>query len=372
MRRFDFSTMTVGETGSGAACLLSREQRTTRKGDPYLILELGNRTGRATTKIWSESVEDWAALDVGAPVTIQAKVIEGWNGRPPELEIRAVTPLEADHPVSLELNPLSPVPREELERQFEELTGSITRTDASVLLDVVMRYELGGVPVKQRYFTAPAAMRVHHASIHGLAEHSIEVTKLALQLASVEPYAHQIDRDLLIVGGLLHDLGKIDEYAWDGVPIGIAPFGRLRSHLSRGAEIVGLAVAHSYALEAGVTSQEDLMAVQHVIESHHGEYGSVVPPRCPEALLIHIADLCSARLRVMLDAIETVPMDEESWVQPPGFKKEPVWHFLAAVDRSDAEEDDVVPIGGRRTAAEDLEGAQTAVYIPVGTGGNHG
>lgn len=371
MRRFDFSTMTVGGIGSGAACLLSREQRTTRKGDPYLILELGNRTGRATTKIWSESVEDWAGQEVGAPVRIEAKVVEGWNGRPPELEIQTFSPLEANHPVVLELNPLSPVPRKELEQEFDELVASITRTDASVLLDVVMRYEIDGVPVRERYFAAPAAMKVHHASIHGLAEHSIEVTRMALQLAAVEPYAQQIDQDLLIVGGLLHDLGKIDEYAWEGVPIGIAPFGRLRSHLSRGAEIVGLAIADSYALQAGVTSREDLMAVQHVIESHHGEYGSVVSPRCMEAMLIHVADLCSARLRVMLDAIETVPMDEDSWVQPPGWKKEPVWHLVSALDRSEPEEEDVVPIDGRRTAAEDVQ-AETAVYIPVGTGGTHG
>ena len=316
-------------------------------------------------------MDDWAELDVGAPVTIQATVVEGWNGRPPELEMQNFTPLEADHPVGLELNPLSPVPREELERQFELLTGSITRTAASVLLDVVMRYELDGVPIRERYFTAPAAMRVHHATIHGLAEHSIEVTKLALQLASVEPYAHQIDRDLLIAGGLLHDLGKIDEYVYNGVPIGIGSLGRLRSHLSRGAEIVGLAVAHSYALEAGVTSQEDLMAVQHVIESHHGEYGSVVPPRCMEAMLIHIADLCSARLRVMLDAIETVPMDEESWVQPPGFKREPVWHLLSALDRSQPDEADVVPIDKGRATPEG-EPSETAVYLPASVGGTHG
>jgi 3'-5' exoribonuclease len=331
MTRFDFDRMTVGETRSGTACLLSREERTTKKGAPYLVLELGNATGRAESRVWSEQVGDWNEISAGAPVFIEAEVIEGWRGRPPELSIRSVTALPVDHPVAVEINPLSPVPRERLEAEFDQLIGSIERPDAWVLLDVVMRHERNGVPLRELYFQAPAAAKKHHAVVHGLAWHSLEVARMALQLADVEPYANHVDRDLLIVGSLLHDIGKIDEYAYLGEPIAVSPFGRLRSHLSRGTEIVGLAVGQAYALEAGVTSLEDLWAVQHIIESHHAEYGSPTQPRCMEATLVHIADLCSARMRVMLDGIVSSLMDSEAWVQPAGWKREPVWHFASAL-----------------------------------------
>lgn len=332
MNRFDFGNMSVGETRSGPACLLSREERKTKTGAPYLVLELGNASGRAGSRVWSERVPDWHDIGAGAPVLIEGEVIEGWQGRPPELSIQSVSPLPGDHPISLEINPLSPVPREQLEAEYDELVQSIARVDTYVLIDVVMRYKLNGVTVRDLYFQAPAAAKIHHAVVHGLAWHSLEVARMALQLAAVEPYASYVNRDLLIVGSLLHDLGKIEEYAFMGEPIGVSSYGRLRSHLSRGAEIVGLAVANSYALEAGVTSQEDLLAVQHIIESHHTtDYGSPVQPRCMEAMLVHIADLCSARLRVMLDGIQSSPMDAEAWVQPPGYKREPVWHFASAL-----------------------------------------
>lgn len=363
--RFDFTNLRPGEMRSGAACLLSRQERTTRRGDPYLVLELGNSSGRAAARVWSEHVPHWEGLDAGAAVQLNAKVIEGWQGRPPELEVDRVLPLPEDHPIRLEVNPLSSVPREELERRFDALVDSIERPEPKVLVDVVMEHEHNGRPLRQMYFEAPAAMKHHHATISGLAEHSIEVAELAVRMASVGPYVHQLDRDVIIAGALLHDLGKVDEYQFGrGRPIATSGFGRLRSHLCRGSELVALAVADSYALPAGVLTLETVTAVQHIIESHHAEYGSVVQPQCMEAMIVHIADLCSARLRTMLDTIEAGTLDAEHWAPRRGWKQDPVWHLLSALDQSEVgKRNEHAPVPDIPAPAARVGPAECATYF---------
>jgi 23S rRNA maturation-related 3'-5' exoribonuclease YhaM len=283
--------------------------------------------------VWKERLPQWDGLMVGTPIEITAEVIPGWQGRAPELEVRTVTRLEA--PV-IEINPTSPIPLDELVRQFDRVVTSIERPEAAVLLDVVLRHERDGVSLWSLYTQAPAAARIHHSYTHGLLQHSLEVAEMCDRLALVEPYAQQIDRSSMLVAALVHDLGKIDEYTYGAAtPIAVAPHGRLRSHISRGAELVGAAVSKACALEAGVVDPVDVDLVQHVIETHHGDYpGSTTKPRCPEATIVHAADLCSARLAVMMRTIETVPLDADHWALPADWPRDPVWHRLSALDRS--------------------------------------
>jgi 3'-5' exoribonuclease len=335
MERFDLSELVPGTEARGATCIRSREERRTRGGKPYLIVELGNATGRSTARIWSEDLPAWDGIAPGDAVAIRARVKAGWRGGAPELEILSVEPLPDDHPVRLELNPHAPVAREALEERFDGLADSIQRSEARRLLHLVIERVR-----RDRYFGAPAAVSHHHAYIGGLAEHSIEVTELALALAATDPYAGLVDRDAIVVGGLLHDIGKVDEYEWEGVPIRISRAGRLRSHISRGAEIVAQAVMDAWAIEAGTVSELDLHHVQHVIESHHGqaEWGSPSPPRTLEAAIIHHADLASARLRPIADDLASAPADADHWLEPTGWRRGPVWAFGAAIAQECADQ----------------------------------
>ena len=333
MQRFDFTGLAPGSERRGAACVRSREARETKGGKEYLVLELGNATGAASARIWSESLPEWEDIPAGAAVDLHARVQAGWRGGAPELSVVSVKQLPDDHEVRLELNPHSPVSREELEARLTGLVESIRRPQARQLLDLV--FDCLG---RERFATAPAAVSHHHAYIGGLLEHSVEVAELAVAMASAERYASLIDRDMTIVGALLHDLGKLESYQWEGVPIRISRAGRLRSHVTRGAEIVAVAVSNGWAIESGAVSQADVDLLRHVIESHHGqsEWGSPTPPRCLEATVIHLADLASARLRAMADDLESAPADEEHWVDPPGWGRGPVWDFRSTAAEAEA------------------------------------
>lgn len=326
MERFDFTDLTVGSRMAGAACIETMDRRTTRTGKAYITATIRNATGQADAKAWTETVPQWDGLGPGDPVSVSARVEDGWRDGAPELVVEVIDRLPDDHPIALELHPISAVPRDQLVARFDRLVDAIARPEARILLDVVLDHRHDGVPVRDLFMTAPAAKMMHHSHLHGLLEHSCETAEAALQLAQVPPYREHVDESLVVVSALLHDVGKILEYEWGPrTPIGIGHHGRLRSHLCSGSELVALAVRGSYALPAGAVLEEDLMAVQHVIESHHGEYGSAVQPRFLEAMAVHLADMCSSKMRPMLDAILSEPTDSEGWVHPKGWKRHPVW-----------------------------------------------
>jgi 3'-5' exoribonuclease len=208
-----------------------------------------------------------------------------------------------------------------LTARFEALCAKLS-PPARDLLDAVID-KVG----QDDYSTAPAAQGHHHAYLRGLVEHSIEVGEIACRIAETEPYGSHIDRNALIVGALLHDVGKVHEYCWQGEPIRFSPEGRLRSHISRGPEIVALATAtnRNDLVDAGLNPRV-IEVVQHIQESHHGlrEWGSPVEPCTLEAVIVHIADLASARLRSMLDDLQSGMPNDAGWVMPPGFRKRPV------------------------------------------------
>jgi len=331
MQRFDLSNLQPGTEGKGAICLRERQDRQTRDGKPYLVLKVGNATGQSDARVWAEGLSAWEGIASGDALHIHARVKTGFRGGEPELEILSATPLPPDHPVRLELNPVCSIPREELRMRLHDLMYSIRRGSARWLLKYVLESDAVGY---ERYLTAPAAKMHHHAYIGGLAEHSLEVAYMALALADNEPYECLIDRDSVIAGAIVHDLGKLIEYEYEGTPIGISRRGRLRSHVSQGSEIVTWAMADTFALKTGMVLRSDYEHVCHVIESHHGqlEWGAPTPPRTLEAMLIHVADLASARLRPMADGLADGKRDAHHWAEPAGWKREPVWHLRAAIE----------------------------------------
>jgi 3'-5' exoribonuclease len=235
----DLHAPVIGRTVTGTVCLRQRETRVTSAGKPFLTLTLRNRSGAITATVWQEKMAPWEHLHPGTPLLITGTVKTGYKGGAPELEISRVEALPAGHPVALELNPICPEPLERLEARFAALTASLSPT-ALTLLDTVLDY-VG----RRAFFHCPAALAMHHAYIHGLLQHSVEVAELSLGIAThCAPVAEFIDHDALIVGALLHDIGKmVSEYEWDGVPIALSRDGRMTYHTVSGATTVAVAAA---------------------------------------------------------------------------------------------------------------------------------
>jgi 3'-5' exoribonuclease len=159
--------------------------------------------------------------------------------------------------------------------------------------------------VERLFKVAPAARSMHHAFRSGLLEHTVSVTRVAKMLA---PH-YNADVDLVVAGGLLHDLGKIWELEI-GPSIEYTDDGRLLGHLPMETLFVEQKMS-----ELERFPSETRRMLLHILLSHHGEfeYGSPRRPKTPEALLVHMVDNLDSKMAGMWEAITADGSEDEPW-----------------------------------------------------------
>jgi 3'-5' exoribonuclease len=159
----------------------------------------------------------------------------------------------------------------------------------------------------RRYADAPAARTMHHAYVSGLLQHSLALVSFCNQAADMYPV---VNRDLLVTGALLHDIGKVFSYE-TSPSFPITDDERLVGHITRGILLVENAARD---LEFPLDLMQELL---HLMVSNHGtvDWGSPIPPRTIEAVLLHFIDLLDSRARGFLDHITAEPGDAE-WSSP--------------------------------------------------------
>lgn len=153
------------------------------------------------------------------------------------------------------------------------------------------------------FLKSTAASNNHHVGVGGLLFHTISVAKLALDISSNYP---EVNRDMVLAGALLHDIGKIYSYT-SGPGFEYTDKGKLENHIVIGIQIL--------TKEIGMMENfpEDLeMILIHIVSSHHGalEFGSPVIPKIPEAVVVHFADEIDAKMRTLVDALN---ITETGW-----------------------------------------------------------
>ncbi len=319
---------TAGTVVEGVACLRAKQPKQDRNGGTYLVVDIGHREGSARLKIWASDAPQWADLNDGDALCLSLLGKPARGDWPPEWSVRSVQKLPADHPIRDDLLPPCPIPEADLTARWAALCTELS-PPAQTLLDVVLQH-VG----EDRYRRAAAAERMHHAvAPHGLWWHSIEVGEAALGLArSIGTYVDALSVDVLVLGALLHDVGKVLEYdVLAGVGIRRAAIAHARYHTTLGIQLVTEAVTLGRdTLEAAGTPRWLVDAVLHVIESHHAmkEWGSPTAPASREAWLLHLADMASAKLNALSDDLATaMPMDDDGWCRPTDSRHPPLQRF---------------------------------------------
>ncbi len=158
----------------------------------------------------------------------------------------------------------------------------------------------------------PGSMHRHQNYIGGLLEHTLNVAKLCNAMYAVHP---ALDRDLLLTGAVLHDIGKIREYAVT-TSIDISEEGMLIGHLVIGEQMVLDRIGKLENFPEVLR-----MKVAHIMLSHHGlnEYGSPKNPQFPEALAIYHADECDAKIDYCI-RLKKEAETEDPWIYTRDFK----------------------------------------------------
>ena len=157
-----------------------------------------------------------------------------------------------------------------------------------------------------RFCLAPAAKSMHHVYVGGLLEHSLAVADLA---AEISRRHHDVDRDLLVTGALLHDLGKTAELSYRR-SFDYTDDGKLLGHIMLGVEMVTEKIRHIEGFPA-----EKAVVLKHLLLSHHGQYdfGSPKRPKTLEAVILNMLDDLDAKISAVRLHLENDINGDQSW-----------------------------------------------------------
>jgi 3'-5' exoribonuclease len=286
----------------GVLVVREAELRSKRDGGQYLRLLLGDRTGCLPSNVWDDVAAASAIAAVGTAVHVSGCLrVSARYGA--ELKLRS---LRAAVPGTFDQSRLQDGPQRtaaQMEADLRELVATVQDRDLRGLLDAVFGAD---APAWTRYRSAPAAKRFHQAYRHGLLEHSLSVAQAVSAISATFP---GIDRDVAVTGALLHDVGKLDAYAFAGSAIEMTDAGKLQGEIPLGYYRVRRLIDEIEGFD-GRTAE----AVLHIILSHHGslEHGSPVVPCTREATLVHFCDNLGGRLG-SFDRLEKELPSGERW-----------------------------------------------------------
>lgn len=264
------------------ALITKCDQSKTNKGTPYLNMILEDQSGIIDAKFWNLTEEQANQYHVGMVVEATGDVILYRNA----LQFRVQRLEEQPDANITDYARSAPMRATDMQKEINELITSMHNETLKLITETILSRH------QKDYYSYPAAKRNHHNFVGGLAFHSLSMARLAVKIADQYEY---LDRDLLISGTLLHDVGKIVEFS-DPVLPEYTSEGNLLGHIS---------IMNTYidevAKELGKEKEECVLLLKHMILSHHGkqEFGSPVSPMIPEAEVLSIIDDLDARLFMM-------------------------------------------------------------------------
>ncbi len=275
----------VGERVQGTYAARNKSLASFRsKPGQYLSLTLADATGEIPARMWDNAEEAAALFEGGDAITVRG-VIEEYRGQK-QMVIEKLKLAEAEELEGAELLPSSNRDLAALRERLLEAIESIREPHLRALVEAFF----GDEEFMGRFCRAPGAKSLHHSHIGGLLEHTVGVVEVLETVARVHP---ELDRDLLIAGALLHDLGKVRELEC-GASIEYTDQGRLVGHTVLTDRMVSRAIADIEGFP-----QELADRLTHVLLSHHGqrEYGAPVLPMTAEACALHYADNLDAHVQ---------------------------------------------------------------------------
>lgn len=274
--------------------------RQTKYGVDFFAFEISDRSGSLPARQWEASPEQFASLR-DAPVVYVMGVVDEWQGEI-QLKVTRVEAVEASQDELRHLTQHTPYNTDslflELKRSFETLSNPYLRKMFEKVFakpDFVTRLK-----------EAPAASSYHHAYLGGLLEHIVSLLRVSEYVCRAYP---RLNRDFVMIGAFLHDIGKVEELSWER-GFHYTTRGQLLGHIAIGTLMVD---EWTRAIPGFPNDLRDELI--HLILAHHGlrEHGSPVLPCTPEALVVHFLDNLDGKLWSCYKAIDDTKSGTEEW-----------------------------------------------------------
>jgi len=284
-----------------------KQLRPNRNGQLYLQVEFADKSGSITGRMWNASDDDFNAFDDGDYVRVEGHTqLFSGNLQLIVTHVERVDPRTVDE---TEFRVLSGSDVARLEAELRAILGTIA---SPALTDLVTEL-LADDPLMAAFARAPAGVKHHHAYAGGLLDHVVNLLRLADRVAPLYP---ALDRDLLLVGVLVHDIGKTQELE-SRQGFSYTDVGQLLGHVLLGLEIVDAKIRAIEARTGQRFEPEAAVRVKHMIASHHGQYefGSPKLPMTLEAMALHHLDHLDAKMAGTIQLLQNEATAEDGWTQ---------------------------------------------------------
>src|ERR1700736_741876 len=280
--------------------VVSKQIKPKKSGEPYLALTLGDRSGQLEAKMWDNVEEVLNAFDQDDFLKVKGLVNKYKNRF--QLTVHKLRKLGESE---IEFSDYLPKTTRNINELWQTLRDFVASIRSPHLRSVVQAF-MADPEIAAAYRNAPAAKTLHHAYIGGLLDHVVSLFRSCDLMCRNYP---QINRDLLLSGAFLHDIGKIHELTYN----------RSFSYTTRG-QLLGHMIIELEMLQAKLALQpgfpEELkILLEHMIISHHGQYdfGSPKLPMFPEALMLHYLDDLDSKMEAMRAQFERGVEADGAW-----------------------------------------------------------
>jgi 3'-5' exoribonuclease len=282
-----------------------KQLRANRNGNLYLQLDLRDRSGSINARLWNAGEHIFRSFDTGDFVLARGKV-QLFQGAL-QIILSHVERMEGE---KVDLGDFLPHTEQDVSKLLDRLRSCLLRLGNPHLRALAECFFMDEDFVR-RFCRAPAGVRNHHAYIGGLLEHVVTLLDVAERILPVYP---DLDRDLLLAGIFLHDVGKVRELSYDKV-FSYTDEGQLVGHLIIGVEMLNEMAARVPDLTGEPFPTELLLRLKHMILSHHGtyEFGSPKLPMTPEAIALHYLDNLDAKVNAFTRDIREDQNQASAW-----------------------------------------------------------
>jgi 3'-5' exoribonuclease len=303
-RRF-VRELTDGEALDEVFLVTEKQLRANRNGNLYLQLELRDRTGAISARLWNAGEHLFRSFDEGDFLNIKGKV-QLFQGA---LQIILNT-IERVAAEQVELADFLPHTEHDVSKLLERMRGTLMKMSNPHLRALIECFLMDEAFVAD-LCKVPAGVRNHHAYLGGLLEHVVQLLDVAERILPLYP---ELDRDLLLTGIFLHDIGKVRELSYGRV-FSYTDEGQLIGHLIIGVEMLNEKAAKVPDLTGEPLPTELLLRLKHMILSHHGtyEFGSPKLPMTPEAIALHYLDNLDAKVHSFTRDIRDDRNQQSAW-----------------------------------------------------------
>lgn len=282
-----------------------KQLRPNRNGNLYLQLELSDRTGSISARMWNADEDVYRSFDNGDYVHVvgTTQVFQG------AMQLIATRVAKVE-PSEVNEEDFTPVTSRALDALMDRLAGMLRGIRDCQLRNLAECFLIDD-QLMEALRRAPAGVKHHHAYGGGLLEHVVKLMEVAAKVAPLYP---QLDGDLLLMGAFLHDLGKVRELSSEH-GLSYTDEGQLIGHLVIGVSLLEEKIRQAEVLSGEPFNEEKALRLKHMIVSHHGQYefGSPKLPMTLEAVALHFLDNLDAKMAAFSQQMNEDPNFDSHW-----------------------------------------------------------